>query len=53
MQHSHLRPCLLIKAQGKRTAGTGVDFVVLSHKRKNSSLVTQKFCGQNLLLKSK
>ena len=27
-QQVHLRPCLLIKAQGKRTAGTGVDFVV-------------------------
>lgn len=27
-QHFHLRPCLLIETQGKRTAGTGVDFVV-------------------------
>lgn len=31
IEQVHLRPCLLIETQGKRTAGTGVDFVVLRY----------------------
>ncbi len=36
-QQVHLRPCLLTETQGKRTAGTGVDFVVMGYHGKNKT----------------